>query len=113
VAEGMMLSSRLNGNTSRSIQYLQNYQALSRWIGSDVSTIFLVRDGDLSVFDGKFHSLDSSFVIWGPVKRFGVRVANATGVVLDVDYVSAFQPELLELGFSQVAKTDTISIWRR
>ena len=95
------------------MQYLQNYQALSRWIGSDVSTIFLVRDGDLSVFDGKFHSLDASFVIWGPVKRFGARVANATGVVLDVDYVSAFQPELLELGFSQVAKTDTISIWRR
>ncbi len=113
VAEGMMFNSNLRDGVSKSKQYLENYQALSRWVGSDQSFIFLVRDGDLSVFDGEFHSIDESFVIWGPVKRFGSRVANAKGVVLDVDFVSAFQPELFDLGFSQVAKTNTISIWKR
>ncbi len=113
VAQGMMLKTSLNDGVSQSTRYLQNFTALSRWIGSDQSIIFLVRDGDLSVFDTTYHSIDENFVIWGPVMDFESRVVNATGVVLDLDYVSAFQPVLLDLGFSQVATTEAISIWKR
>ena len=113
VAEKMLLDARVVRGTPNSANYFQNIYLLESLISREDQVIFLVRDGDLSVFDGHYHSLDREFVSWGPSRRFSDRAKDADAVVLDVDFVSAFQPEMYSLGFEPVATRGSIAIWKK
>jgi hypothetical protein len=113
VAEGMLIRSDKNLGTSEYDTYLANFELLSSTMRSTDRVVFIVRNGDVSVFDGQFHSVDRNYVSWGPVEPFIPRVKNANLVVLDVDAVSAFQPEMYNMGFEPVAKNDSLAIWRK
>ena len=113
VAEGMLMRSEKNIGVSEFDVYVANFELLRTSLRSDDQIVFLVRNGDVSVFDGEFHSVDINYVAWGPVGPFIPRAENANVVVLDSDVVSAFQPEMFLLGFESVAKNEHLAIWRR
>ena len=113
VAEKMLLDNWSVSGVPNTVNYFSNYAFLKSEVSVTDRALFIVRDGDLSTFDGYYHSIDRSFVHWLPVSPFLTRVKQANVVVLDKDVVSIFQSDMSLLGFQPVGENGSISIWRK
>ena len=75
--------------------------------------LFLTRNGDLSVFDGKFHSIDPYFVYWGPKKgSLKERLSSVDTVVIDTDQTE-FRKAVESQGFEVYAHSVHVYMYKR
>lgn len=75
--------------------------------------MFLSRNGDLSVFDGKYHSMDPYFVYWGPSEdKILERLKTVDTVVVDADQMELMQTAL-DNGFEVYSKSVHVYLLKR
>lgn len=76
VVEGMLV------NKEKSHQIDQDTKFLSQELHGSPSVVYLVRDGDLSILDGKYRSADPYFVDWGNAPRVQSRAVKGNPIVV-------------------------------
>lgn len=86
--------------------------ALKSIVGDD-KAIFISNDGFWAGFDDSFHSLDRSYVFWGPVDPIETRLADATTVVIDLALRPYFAEQLSLLEFELVADRGPLAFYKR
>lgn len=113
VATGMKLGASTVNGVSALSEYYVRFNVLSKLIVDDDKVLFVIRDADVSVFDRKYRSADSAYVVWAPADEFVERLAKVRTVVFDRDLADVYNTELLSSGFKTVGASQSIVVWRK
>jgi hypothetical protein len=89
LADGMFISKE------KSRQIDQDTKFLGEELHGSRSAVYLVRDGDLSILDGRYRSADAYFVNWGDVPQVERRILKGAPIVVQTSTFGARQIQAL------------------